>query len=99
MAYSRNRRSGGCCVKRTIINHVAGYTCGGVESGWRRLNDERYKSAIKEAIIEQIDYLATNNYVQSDQIMKTGQGQLAEPIIAPLAHRLLINAGLLYTGV
>lgn len=85
-------------VQRTIINHVARYTYGGVESVWRRMNDERYKSVIKEAIIEQIDYLATNNYVQADQIMKTGQGQLAEPIIAPLAHQLLLNAGLLYTG-
>jgi|SRR5699024_3521419 len=86
-------------VQRTIINHVARYTYGGVESVWRSLNDKRYKSVIKEAIVEQIDYLSTNNYVQADQIMKTGQGQLAEPIIAPLAHQLLLNAGLLYTGV
>lgn len=84
-------------VQRTIVNHIARYAYGGIKQAERMLLNEHNKSVVRQAIIEQIDYLATNNYVQADKIMNTG-GQIAEPVVAPLAHQLLLNAGLLYTG-
>lgn len=84
-------------VQRTIVNHIARYAYGGIKQAERMLQNERNRTVVRQAIIEQIDYLATNNFVQADKVMNTS-GQIAEPIIAPLAHQLLLNAGLLYTG-
>ena len=85
-------------VQRTIVNHIARYAYGGIEQARHMLCHERNLKVVREAIIEQIDYLATNNFVQADKVMNTGGGQVAEPVIAPLAHQLLLNAGLLYSG-
>ncbi len=85
-------------VQRTILNHIARYAYGGMEKVRRLIRFEKNLEVVREAIIEQIDYLATNNFVQADKVMNTGGGQLAEPVIAPLAHQVLLNAGLLYTG-
>lgn len=84
-------------VQRTVINHIARYAYSGITQAERLLQNERNKAVVRQAIIEQIDYLATNNFVQADKVMNTS-GQVAEPVIAPLAHQLLLNAGLLYTG-
>ena len=84
-------------VQRTIINHIASYAYGGLEEAERRVNLPQNKTVMQRAILEQIDYLAANNFVQADKVMKTG-AQVAEPVIAPLAHQMLLNAGLLYTG-
>lgn len=85
-------------VQRTIISHIARYVYGGIEQVDCLLQRERNVKVVREAIIEQIDYLATNNFVQADKVMNTGAAQVAEPVIAPLAHQILLNAGLLYTG-
>lgn len=84
-------------IEKTILNHIARYAFGGMEQVRRMLTCSEYVKAVKEAIIEQIDYLSSNNYVQPDKVMNTG-GQIAEPFIARLAHQILLNAGLLYTG-
>lgn len=84
-------------IEKTILNHIARYAFWGMEQVRRMLTCSEYQKAVKEAIIEQIDYLSSNNYVQPDKVMNTG-GQIAEPFIAPFAHQILLNAGLLYTG-
>lgn len=84
-------------IEKTILNHIARYAFWGMEQVRRMLTCSEYQNAVKEAIIEQIDYLSSNNYVQPDKVMNTS-GQIAEPFIAPLAHQILLNAGLLYTG-
>ena len=81
-----------------IINHIASYAFGGIEQVNRMLENEECRKIVKEAIIEQIDFLSENNYVQADKVMNTGKGQVAMPVIAPLAHQMLMNAGLLFTG-
>lgn len=85
-------------VQSTILNHVARYRYGGAETLYMVLANQRYKAAIEEAIVEQVEYLSTNNYVQPEKVMNTSKGQVAEPVIAPLAHQILLNAGVLYTG-
>lgn len=84
-------------IQRTVLNHIARYAYNGIRQVEYMLCCEKNRAVIKEAIIEQIDYLASNNYVQADKVMSTS-GQFAEPVIAPLAHQILLNAGLLYTG-
>lgn len=84
-------------VQRTILNHMARYAYDGMSQVQSLLACQHNVDVVKEAIIEQIDYLATNNFVQADKIMSTN-GQFAEPVIAPLAHQVLLNAGLLYAG-
>lgn len=84
-------------IQRTILNHIAKYAYNGMSQVERMLCNPRNVEVVKEAIIEQIDYLATNNFVQADKVMSTN-GQFAEPVIAPLAHQVLLNAGLLYAG-
>lgn len=84
-------------VQTTIVNHIARYAYGGIQQVECMLQHECNVKVVKKAIIEQIDYLSTNNFVQPDKVMKVG-GKVAEPIIAPLAHQMLLNAGLLYTG-
>lgn len=84
-------------VQQTVLNHIARYAYGGMAQVKCLLQNARNVEAVQQAIIEQIDYLSTNNYVQADKVMNTS-GQIAEPVIAPLAHQILLNAGLLYTG-
>lgn len=84
-------------IQRTVINHIAKYAYGGIRQVERMLTNQRCVESVKEAILEQIDYLASNNFVQADKVMDVS-GQAAEPVIAPLAHQILLNAGLLYTG-
>lgn len=85
-------------VQRVIINHMARYAYGGIERIKRILAHDRNVKYVYQAIIEQIDYIATNNFVQPDKVMNVNGQQSVEPIIAPLAHQILLNAGLLYTG-
>lgn len=85
-------------VQRTILNHIARYAYGGMARVEELLQNQCNVRVVQQAIIEQIDYLASNNFVQPDKVMNTGAGQVAEPVIAPLAHQILLNAGLLYAG-
>ena len=86
-------------VQRTIVNHIARYAYGGIQQVKRMLQYDCNVEVVQKAIIEQIDYLAVNNFVQPDKVMNVSGQQTAEPIIAPLAHQMLLNAGLLYTGM
>ena len=49
---------------------------------------------VRKALIEQIGYVVRNNFVQADLVMNL-DGQAVAPTIAPLAHQMLLNAGLL----
>lgn len=84
--------------QRTILNHIARYAYRGMEQVKRMLERDENVKVIREAIIEHIDYLADNNFVQPNKVMNVNGQQSVEPTIAPLAHQILLNAGLLYTG-
>lgn len=84
--------------QRTILNHVARYAYGGMRQVERMLQCEDNVNVVREAIIEQIDYLHTNNFVEPNRVMNVSGQEAAEPVIAPLAHQVLLNSGLLYTG-
>lgn len=84
--------------QRTILNHIARYAFGGMAQVERMLERDENVKIVREAIIEHIDYLADNNFVQPNKVMNVNGAQSVEPTIAPLAHQLLLNAGLLYTG-
>ncbi|MDE7454995.1 MAG: hypothetical protein K2M64_04120 [Clostridia bacterium] len=80
-----------------ILNYIAYCAKVGIEQVNSMLNDPHNVKVVREAILEHIDFLADNNYVQADNLLKLN-GQTAEPSIAPLAHLILLNAGLLNTG-
>lgn len=82
-------------VQRTIMNHIADYV-GGISQAESLLLGEKNKAVVQQAIIEQIDYLASNNFVQANNVMNTDD-KTVKPVIAPLAHQLLLNAGLIHT--
>lgn len=84
-------------VQRTILNFVAGYAYGGNEQVQRYLQSERNRQVFHEAIIEQIEYLARNKFMQPLNLM-TVRGEYAAPSISPIAKDILENAGLLYAG-
>lgn len=84
--------------QRTVLNHIARYAYGGMQQVERMLKHEQNVKVVCEAIIEHINYVAENNYVQPNSVMNVSGEQAVEPIIAPLAHQVLLNAGLLYTG-
>lgn len=83
--------------QQTVLSHIARYAYGGVAQVKRLLTREQNVKAVYEAIIAQIDYLSSNNFVQPEKVMNTGTGSV-EPAIAPHAHQILLNAGLLYSG-
>ncbi len=84
-------------VQRTILNYIAQFAYGGMRQVENLLQCSENVAVVREAIIEQIDFISSNNFVQTDKILNVG-GQSVEPTIAPLAHQILANAGLLYAG-
>ncbi len=82
--------------QETVLNHIASYRYGGRSDVNRLLESGEVVSVVRKAIIEQIDYLAENNFVQPQQAMTADYSSL--PHVAPLAHQILENAGLLYSG-
>ena len=80
--------------QQTILNHIASNSNGsaGLEA---LLADENNVKVVRAALIEQIDYVADNNFVQPNNVMNVDGQQVVEPAIAPLAHQMLLNAGLL----
>ncbi len=82
--------------QETVLNHIASYRYGGRRDVDRLLESCEVVSVVRKAIIEQIDYLAENNFVQPQQAMTADYSSLSH--IAPLAHQILENAGLLYSG-
>ena len=81
--------------QQTILNHIASYGNGDVEQLEPMLKDESKVKAIRAAIIEQINYIADNNFVQPNNVMNIDGQQTVVPAIAPLAHQMLLNSGLL----
>ena len=81
--------------QQTILNHIARYVNGGMEQLKIMLNDESNVQVVREAIIEQINYIADNNFVQPNNVMNIDGQQDTKPTIAPLAHQMLLNSGLL----
>lgn len=83
--------------QRAILNHIAKYAWGGIQQAEAYLNDPQSREIIKRALLEQIDFLAHNNFVDASDI---ADREVASKMrdIAPLAHDILLNGGLLYTG-
>lgn len=81
--------------QQTILNYIAPHVDGGMAQLQTMLQDESNAKAVREALIEQIDYIASNNFVQPNNVMNVDGQQAVEPTIAPLAHQMLLNAGLL----
>ena len=81
--------------QQTILNHAAAGINGGMDQLELVLQDESKVKIVRAAIIEQINYVASNNFVQPNVVMNVDGQQAVEPTIAPLAHQMLSNAGLL----
>ena len=82
----------------TILNHIAGSVNGDMGKVELMLKDESKAKAVRVAIVEQINYIAGNNFVQPNKVMNIDGQQVVEPTIAPLAHQMLLNSGLLRTA-
>ena len=83
--------------QRAILNHIACYAWGGIQQAESFLENPRSRAKIKEALIEHIDFLAHNNFIDASDIADKDVTQRMHNV-APLAHQILLNAGLLYTG-
>lgn len=81
--------------QQTILNHAALSINGGMEQLEVMLQDENNAKAVRAAIIEQINYIAVNSFVQPNVVMNVDGQQVVEPAIAPLAHQILLNSGLM----
>lgn len=79
--------------QQVILNYIA-LSVGGTEQAAQLLGDSSSVDVVRKALIEQIGYVARNNFVQADLVMNL-DGQTVAPTIAPLAHQMLLNAGLL----
>lgn len=81
--------------QQTILNHIASHVDGGMAQAEILLQDESNAKAVRAALIEQINYIAVNNFVQPNSVMNVNGQQAVEPTISPLAHLMLLNAGLM----
>jgi hypothetical protein len=95
-------------IERLIYFHVAQYCYSGVAAVERMINSEYARSVMRDAVMEQINYLAANRMLDPSRIIgiegKGGAISVADPntirayTISPLAHEILLNGGLLYSG-
>lgn len=83
--------------QRTILNYIARYAYGGIEQAESYLRHPVTAQIIRQALLEQIDFLAHNNFIDASEIANKEVANNTSDI-APLAHDILLNAGLLYTG-
>ncbi len=91
-----------------ILQHIAKYRYGGMKTVNRMLNNDFARKVIIDAVVEQVEYILTNKMVDPTLLMgitgKTGEiraeskDAIMEYAVAPLAHDMLLNAGLLYCG-
>ena len=79
------------------MNHIARYAHSGMKQVESYLLNPIAKKIIKQSIIEQIDFLAHNNFVVAKHIANVDVANKTRSI-APMAHEILLNAGLLYSG-
>lgn len=83
--------------QRKILNHITEYAYAGNAQVDLYLKCQDSKEIIIEAIIEQIDFVAYNQFVEPSRLMQRDKSDNAIAL-APEAHRILLNSGLLYTG-
>ena len=81
--------------QQTVLNHIALHIDGGLAQLQLKLQDESNVKVVRAALIEQINYIAGNNFVQPNNLMNVDGQQTAEPTISPLARLMLLNAGLM----
>lgn len=91
-----------------IIQHIAQYRWSGIRAVKRLLDNPHDKEIIVEAVMEQIEYVLTNKLVDPSLLMgitgKAGEiraenkDAIRAYAVAPLAHEMLLNEGLLYCG-
>ncbi|MCH5157475.1 MAG: hypothetical protein J1G02_06350 [Clostridiales bacterium] len=83
--------------QRSILNHIARYAYGGIEQAEGYLHYPVTAQVIREALIEHIVFLSHNNFIDASEIANKDVADNMRDI-APLAHDILLNGGLLYTG-
>ena len=83
--------------QREILNHIARYAYGGMVKVEAYLLRPQARQIIKQAILEQINFLAHNNFVEAKYVADMDVANKMRDI-APMAHEILLNAGLLYSG-
>lgn len=83
--------------QRHMLNYIALHAWGGIRQAEAYLCDEHKGQVIKQALLEQIEFLALNNFVDANDV---ADREIADKKrkIAPLARDILANNGLLYTG-
>ncbi len=90
-----------------VISHIAEYAFYKYAQTEKYLQDEQKKEVIKKSIIEQVDYVLTSAVdvtkiipvaSRAGSFSALNKQSLDGYEIAPLAHKLLLENGLLYTG-
>ena len=81
--------------QQTILNHIVSHVDGGIGQLEIMLQDDSNAKVVRAALIEQINYIAVNNFVQPNNVMNVDGQQIVEPTISPLARLMLLNAGLM----
>lgn len=84
-------------TQRHILTYIALHAYHGERQVQEYLQDDGLVKVIKEVILEQIEFIKANNYVEADKVLQVNGGS-TEPAIAPYARDLLLASGLLYTG-
>lgn len=80
-----------------ILAFIATYAYGGMPQVELYLKNSKYKAVIKEAIVEQVNYLAENNFVEPENIISRNNEYQCEQI-SKVVYNLLLANGLLWTG-
>lgn len=83
--------------QRHILNYIARYAWGGIKQAESYLCDKHKLQIVKQAILEQIEFLSLNNFVDAKDIADRDITDKKREI-APIAHDVLSNGGLLYMG-
>lgn len=83
--------------ERAVLNYIAAHKMRGIIAVKQMLKNEAAVEIIKQAIIEHINYLHENKYVEPDLLAQKDGDQLV-PSIALQAQWTLENSGLLYSG-
>lgn len=83
--------------ERTVLNYIAAHKVSGYIAAQKMLQDETATAVIKQALLEHIQFLRENKFVEPDLLAQKNGDQLV-PSVAVQAQWTLENSGLLYTG-
>ena len=83
--------------ERAVLNYIAAHKMRAIIAVKQMLKNEAAVEIIKQAIIEHINYLHENKYVEPD-LLAQKDGTNWSPSIACQAQWTLENSGLLYSG-